>query len=1203
MENRMHRQHISKYSMFALGLLMLMASVCLGQTTNATVTGEVTEATTGAVLAGAAVSMTNINTGIVSKTVTNNDGAYRISGLEPGVYRANLSMNGFKSVVKNGIELHTEDVAAINFSMQVGAISESVTVEAGAPLVDTQSTSLGDLVDGRQVEEAPLNGRNPMNLLALVPGVIAEGLSTGSPASNQGSNNTATNGYGTYQIGGGLAGWNATFLDGVNVNANASANVSIVPTQDSVGEFRVDSDGVSPQFGGFAGGVVNFSTKSGTNTFHGTAYEYIRNTILDANTFYNDRLAAPVPVLNQNQFGASVGGPIWRNKTFFFGSWEQTRLLTAATQFFRAPTPAEIGGDFTADYGTSTDGIYDFANVVGGAYVPALPETCPGGGINKICPQHLSPAVQQMYKIHYYEPIEPNPAKLALLQSQGYNQAVVTHQPNNEIQYVGRVDHQLTEKQKLFLRYTYWNVFIPNPANTKMPAIPTQPTGLTSQQYVVGDNYSISPTFYADFRVSYIRWLNFQQSNGNGVFDLSQFGAGWAALASQLPYTAPPPISNGDWANQPYSIDIVNNTRYNNYAVSLGLTKVLGHHTFAFGGEARRIETYDYANNSSTGTFNYNSNPKTLLPSTGVTGGIAQLVTGISNGTGGQSLTVVQNPDNYSFYQGYYATDAWQAMPKLTLNLGVRWELPGAWYEKHDHNSVLLPGVANPLGSFANPVTGGATALMGIIAEVNGPSYSSRAQSITHLGLFEPRVGVNYSINSQTVIRGGGGITHPCLSCGATTPDASPLNTATTINQTGFSSVDAPYANGVLHPLGRSTQLMQPYSAFHQTLIGAAVSGEEPNQAYTYVGQWNVNLERSFGSSISTVLAYVGSTGVHLGATSRNLDQLPDNFDICGTDKTQPQCGGHLLLDAVANPLAGIGQPSGKVGGATALAGQFLMPFPEFSGVTSSGKYYGHSSYNALNARIRKHFSAGATVNLSYSWAHFIDNEETGGGSNGVSADAPQDYTNPRADRAISLDDIPNTLTLNYILDLPFGKGKRFLNHGSGVVDRMVSGWSWSGIAIYQSGFPEAFSINGGTPLSSNFYTGTIRPNVVPGVSKSGTGSRFARTLPGATWFNTAAFISPGNFSFGNESRVDATVRADAKRNWDMTLSKSTAIKEGLSLQFRAEYFNVFNHPQYGSPNTAVGASNFGQLSANTGNGSTNTNQPRIGQLSLRLNF
>ena len=274
-----------------VAILFFVAAMCHAQTTTATVTGVVTDST-GAVMAGTTVAITSVSTGIVSKVETNSQGMYRISGLIPGVYRENISKQGFKSEVKDGIELHAEDEVALNFALEIGSVSESVTVEAGTPLVDTESSSLGETIEGRQVEDAPLNGRNAMNLIAMVPGVVPQGSSQGSANATQAGNFNPA-GLGNYQIGGGIAGWNSTYVDGAAVNASGQNWQALIPTQDSVGEFRVDTNAVTPQFGRYAGGIVNFSTKSGGNQFHGTAYEYVRNTVFDSNTWTNDRYDAP----------------------------------------------------------------------------------------------------------------------------------------------------------------------------------------------------------------------------------------------------------------------------------------------------------------------------------------------------------------------------------------------------------------------------------------------------------------------------------------------------------------------------------------------------------------------------------------------------------------------------------------------------------------------------------------------------------------------------------------------------------------------------------------------------------------------------------------------------------------------------------------------------------------------------------------------
>lgn len=1179
----------------AVTCLLLTGAVGRGQITTATVTGLIADSS-GSVVAGATVTVTDVNTGVVTKTLTNNQGLYRVSGLIPGTYRENIVKQGFKSVVKEGIELHVEDQVELNFSLEVGSVSESVTVEAGQPLIDTQSTSLGETIEGRQVEDAPLNGRNAMNLIALVPGVVPQGSSQGSANATQAGNFNPA-GLGNYQIGGGIAGWNSTYIDGANVNASGQNWQALIPTQDSVGEFRVDTNAVSPQYGRYAGGIINFSTRSGGNQFHGTAYEYVRNTLFDANTFFNDRFLEPKAVLHQNQFGATLGGPIVHNKAFFFASWEQLRLDTQSSEEFRVPTPAEMGGDFRAD-GPTFD-VKTFARA-----------DC-NGVLDTFCPSELDPTAAAMYSLSpsFFGPMETNPAKLAALEASGYNADINPKQHNNMAQWVGRLDDQLTAKQRLFARFTRWSVDIPLASALATPATPTGPTTSSTMQAVLGDDYEISPTLAANVRLSYTRFFFDVATAGNGKYDLSQLGPNWAKVGQQESFTAPPTFfPDFSWFGQPFGLDLQQHNYNNNFSLSVNLTKVHGHHSIQFGGEARRIEYYSDASIYPSGNFITVGIGSPAGASGGVNSGIGNFVEGVTVYIPGLSvLDTVLQPAAYSYYQGYYATDTWQVTPKLTANIGVRWELPGAWLEKHDHDTVLLANHANPLGSFANPVPGGPTQLMGEIVGVNSSDYSSRAQTEQHLHLFEPRMGLNYSLDSKTVLRLGFGLSHPCLDCGSVSTEvsASPFNSATTLDGSPFGSLSDPYPNGINLPLGRSLNIMQPYSQFAQTLIGGSVGGQEPNQTFPYVMQWNVNMERSIGPTSAFMISYVGSRGVHLGANDINLNQLPDQY--------QQQAVGNpafaaQLLTPVANPLQGIATPTGNVGGATANYGQFLLPYPEFSTLTSYGKFYGESTYHALVTTLKKRFSAGSTISVGYTWAHLISNIDSQNGylesgqTNG--SFGPQDYYNPKADRSDSAADVRQRLTAEYILDLPFGKGRRFLSTAHGILDEIIGGWGFNGITTLQTGLPVGVLTAAGDEMSSVFGSGTIRPNVVPGVSKKSTGSRYDRTLPGNTWFNTAAFEVPASssFAFGNEGRLDSTLRNDGIDDWDMTLSKSLPIRERVSLQFKAEYFNVFNHPQFAfdapdsDTNLQAGGATFGQIS-------TTANQPRIGQLSLRLNF
>jgi hypothetical protein len=1197
--------------------LFLFATLCFGQITTATVTGLISD-TSGALVPGANVALTNVNTGIVAKTITNNQGLYRIPGLAPGTYRANISKEGFKSVTKTEIELHVEAEVAMSFTLEVGSVSENVMVEAGTPLIETQSTSLGATVEARQVQEAPLNGRNTMNLISLVPGVVPQGSTGGAAAVNQGGTNFNPAGSGNYQISGGVAGWNATFVDGATVNASGQNWQALVPTQDSVGEFRVDYNSVTPQYGRFAGGVINFSTRQGTNQFHGTVYEYVRNTIFNANTFFNNRTGAVRPALHLNQYGATVGGPILRNKAFFFFSWESLRVATKSATNYRVPTPAEMSGDFRAS---------------GPTWNPKTGKRAACNGVlDTFCATDLDPTAAQMYVAKpapYFAPVESDPAKLALLAASGYNGQITAKRHNPSDQYVGRVDYQLNEKQRVFGRYTQWDISAPAPTASATPGITGTGTFVHTKQLVVGDNYTVTPTFNVDLRLSYTRFKFDAKPMGNGSYDMTQFGPNWTAVASQLSFKAPPSMYPGtSWANSPTPMVVLLQHNYNNlYSASLGMSKVVGHHSVMFGGEFRRVEYYAATTTFPGGNFYFGSQGSAFTdvayPGVKLTNfGIANFVEGVTYYNAGNSqLQTLITPSAYHYYMGYYLTDTWQLRSNLTVNAGVRWELPGAWMERLNRDSVLLPDKANPLGSFSNPVAGGPTTLMGVVAALNSSDYPGKTQTQQHLRLFEPRVGVNYSVDNKTVLRAGFGLTHPCLDCGSfqTEVASSSVNLATTLDPIdpvkGYGSLSNPYPNGVLQPLGSNPQLMskmmQPYSSFNQTLIGAAVSSQVPQGPFTYVMQWNANLQRSFGSSASLMISYSGNRGLHMATFDINLNQLnlnklPAAYANLATSNCNSKNGALTgLCASVTNPLYGIATPSGSIGGKTALAGRFLMPYPEFTQFVANGNPYGQSTYHALVSSFRERIGS-SMLNVSYTWSHTISNADSpngyleGGSGQATTGVTPQDFTNLEAERSNSAADLRQRLSVQYVLDLPFGKGKRFLATANPVLDRIVSGWGLNGITAIQTGLPLALTTQAGNIMSTQFGAGIIRPNVVPNVSKKLSGTRYERTLPGNTWFNKAAFSvpDPNGFVFGNENRVDSELRVDNANNWDVGLTKSTKISERFAIQFRAEYFNVFNRPQFGftSGNLKAGSGNFGVSS-------TQANNPRTGQFSIRLNY
>ncbi len=1152
------------------GLLctMLVATMGIAQGPNAAVTGTITDPTGGVVI-GALVEMVSASTNVSSAATTNKDGLYRISGLIPGIYTARVTMSGFKTETRKAIELHVQDDVSLNFTLQVGSTSESVTVESGEPLLQTQTTSLSQVVEGRTVQDMPLNGRNVMNLVALTPGVVAQGTTSGNAVANQGNGSfTNPNGWGNYQIGGGFANQSATLIDGAPINTSYTNSVSLVPTQDAISEFRVSSNAVSPEYGRFAGGVINLSTKSGANDFHGSVYEYLRNKVLNANYYFNNATGLPRPAFTQNQYGATVGGPIKRDKAFFFFSWEGFGLRTASPQILTVPTAAMKNGDLSA-LGVNIYNPYTTVSNGNGGYTRT--QLSCNNVANVICPNLIDPTAKVLQGFFP----APNLAGTA------NNFAADPSTGGNYNQYNGRVDYSLSDKQRLFARYTYWNgsTLASNPFGNSTG---TPGPDFTTHQAVLGDTYTFSSTMVADFRVSYLRFLFNAEPLSNGT-DLSAFGPAYAALENQFTFHQNPlptisGITSFGYANQ--DLTILNTT--DNYIVSANITKTLGKHNLTFGGEARKIEWYYAQDNYGGGLFNFDNGFTAQNPL--ATAGTGNAYASFLLGT--PSSGYVDNVNRTAALQWYgaaYINDAFQVTPKLLINAGIRWEQPGEFYEKHNRLNVLEPGATDPLGSVVG------LNLVGQAPLVDTAAYGNRTMRELRWDLFAPRVGFAYRWSDTTAIRGGYGLEYlPNDVAFAAAPYNVPVNNSQTNMATSldggltpYATLQNPYPTGLVQPIGNDQGKLY-------LLEGGSPNGTLVNQTRPYTQQWNFNVEQQFGSKTVFSLGYAGAKGNHLPLYLMNLNQLPDQYDSMGS----------ALLNPVANPFLGhIPTSSGELGvSPTLIAGQLLTPHPQFLSFTADGPYWGNALYHSLQATLNHRFGAGGNLMAAYTWSKLISDvdsltawleQATPGGQYGT-----QDIYNRKADRSVSGNDVPQNFVLSYVVDVPVGKGKRYGGGMNSFENAVLGGWSVNGVSTFRSGFPLALGAQP-TTLSTYFGAGGPRPNYVAGCNKRISGSSQSR-LNG--WFNTACFAEPSAFGFGDESREDAQLRAAGVANWDFGLFKAVPIHDRLNVQFRSEVFNLANRTQFSPPGTTLDTPQFGVVFGQA-------NQPRLYQFSLRVNY
>jgi hypothetical protein len=1209
--------------LLCLTILVSAASLASAQTFYGSIVGTVSD-NSGAIVPGANVTVTNLGTNEARTEKTNAAGEYSFVNLVPANYKVAVAAAGFKRFEKSPIQVAVNTATRVDPALQVGAATETVQVSTSdVPLLQTESGSLGDEVDSKQMDAMPLNGRNTMNLMELVPGVVPQGTTLTGVAMNQGTG-TGSVAWGNYQIGGGMPTQSSIFIDGSPTMIMQKNSASLVPTADTIQEFQVQTSGVSPEFGRFAGGVVSMTTKSGTNQFHGTAYEYIRNKVLNANTFLNKRDGLPRPENTQNQFGGTVGGPIWKNKAFFFFAYEQIHIRALGTSSTNIPTLGMVNG--TAIPEVWAGGVLKNANLSDpqkNCNITHTPGTAASPGYFTITNLYQGACGDPTTKIfaQFYPTTPKNPTT-----STNWNTPY--SQGDDGYQMSGRVDYDITHNQRFFARFTLW------PLNDESPNIMGNANGWETSgdashnhtnNIVTGDTITINPTTVLDIRADYLRQYGDSVPPVFGSVDESKFGAPFAAIAPYENYHNIPGFSfggtqvhnlfgsGGNFGSWSYSG--LTKMYYNNYHLSANVTKILGRHSLKFGAEVRDLNREDIGS-ANSGTFTFNSDIDTATATAGDEW--AQFLMGEFDAS---SVSSAKATTTYNWYSGYYAADTWQLNKKITLSYGLRLELPGAYAVSGNNSYVLLP-------SAQDPVTG----LTGTLILTDTSAYHPIDTIGTVSPQWEPRLGFAYRLTENTVFRGGYtlsylprdtqvGVFGSQMSINSTT--SGNTNTAVAgavpaytvgINPFAYPNNNPANPEGMAVALGRNQTQNNTYFMYQNLENGTAISGPYPYEPFPHAQAINVSFGHQFKGDTLVDIGLDHELGTHLPSISRGLNQLPDQYDICGgaAYTTASQCNnqqfGNKLpsgsqLAPVQTTLGPVTLPS-----KLQLYGQAERPYPDYSNFSNSAAYYGTSSYNALELKVQKRFGAAGQIGGAYTWMKMITDTDSFLSSQDAGGEGVyQDYNNPKGERAIYSYDIPNRLAINYILNLPFGQGQRFAANANPALSKVISGWSLSGITSLQSGVPLHLSTSG-NKLSSTFGAGTIRPNYTQDCTKTAGGSGFARSLPGATWFNTGCFTDPnspgvtgpGNsnsFGFGNEPRTDDAIKAAGVDDFDFTVDKTTAIHEQVALKFSVEFYNLFNRVQFAIPTVVTDNSAFGQVTTGA------QNFPRFIQGALRLTF
>jgi hypothetical protein len=1092
--------------------------------------------------------------------------------LQPAHYRLEVQEPGFRQFQQENITLDVATTLTINVALEVGQVAQSVVVNGQPPALELQTSSLGQVISNKSIVSLPLNGRNSYGFVALVPGIVAP-LNFSQTAEDEYTDQfVSINGAGPSQ--------SLFLLDG-GLNSEPGFNgPGFFPSVDLVQEYKVQTSNFSAQYSNTGGGIINVITKSGTNEFHGSAWEFFRNTGLEANDFFSNRAGLSRAPFSFNQFGTTFGGPVKKNRTFFFFAYEGIKWNQSGSAVGTLPTAAQRAGDFSSTY-SAQGGLTPIYNPFSTIPNPAHPgqyvrTPFPG---NKIPASDIDPVANNLLN---YLPLPNQPGQGPA----GTNNYVVNFStPITENQFSLRIDQAITDNQKLFGRYsindttqTSANLYGNSP--NYLISSPTPGTNFLRQQQVTLDYVNaLSVHKILDLNSSFIRYHITRRIPG---FDVNPTVVGLPSYFNQLAATYPPCFPYVNVTGMGLTLSISNagggfigtactniDNPFQSFFEYGSFTVIRNVHTFTMGGNfgAGLIGATNFtaAGPSFSYSPSFTQGPNPTVAGTGY--GFASFLLGTGTGSTGSG-----GPDEIvsNHYYGGFFQDDWRVTPRLTLNLGIRYDYMAPRTERHNRITSWSATDPSPLQVPGLNLTGGL-----VFPGVSGLSRYEYNPTYTDVS---PRLGFAYAASPNTAIRGGYGLfvapssgtafngnSVPITGFQATTPWTSSLNGVTPLY-----TMSDPFPQGFVSPTGSSLGLA--------TQLGQSVVAMDRHRPNAYSEQWNVDVQQQFPGEVLFDLAYAGSHGVHLYADS-NPNQLPDEY----------LAQGNQLNALVPNPFYGK-IASGSLSAPTVAASRLLVPFPQFTGVTlGNGSSYGASNYNSLQAKVEKRLSHGFDLLAAYTWSKLMNNmvaSDSNFPGTTIAVGSIQDWDNLRAEYALATFDTPQSVAVSGIYELPVGRGKRFLSQNR-VADRVLGGWQLNGIFKFSSGNPLQVTTASNTLFN---YGGTQRANW-NGQNPSLSGS-IANRLN--RYFNTSDFSAPAPFTYGNSSRTIAQLRDPGYINTDLSGIKNIPIHEQLSVEFRAEAFNLFNHPQFSAPDTGLGDATFGQISSLT-------NIPRQIQLAVKI--
>ena len=1107
-----------------------MGATAWSQAGSGALTGQVFDPG-GSGIAHAEVTATASSTGLSESSITTTAGAYTFLYLSPGMYRLDVSASGFKALRRENVVIETGRTVQIDLTLAIGPNSETVVVSAEDTPLQSASSHVETVIHGEAIPAMPLNGRNFVQLSTFSPGVQL-------PPGTQ-----------LPRINGGRPRTNEYLFDGISALQPEPGQVAFFPIVDDIQEFNVETNGVPAEFGRFNGGVVNLTTRAGTSAFQASLYNFFRNEDLNARNYFAQALYSK-PKFRRNQYGGTIGGPIVKERLFYFGDFQGQRQELGVVRTSTVPTMNERQGIFTG-----IAKIYDPATTHydGTKYVR---QEFPNDVIPNLT-SRADPAALHLLNTYYPQPTSSGAAN---------NYTRIADDIDHQSQFDVRIDGRIGESDLGFVRYSYFNdveqpaTFLPLASGAITGTIlgTGNVTGLSNvlgQQVVANETHTFGGRTLNDFRAGYTRRSN--NIAGVELSDSASSALGIPGIPTNAAFNNAMPVftltgmqqlgqSAGTFSNYVTAVtQLVDSFSHN-----------AGAHTLKFGADLRWYQLNAVAPGNPTGAFAFTT--------TGTNAQVVQNNKVVTTGGNAIASFLLGQVDNFQIdlqqskmrprdhIVEFFAQDDWKVSRNLIANIGVRWTLHSPSTELNNQGAVFNLGTQQ-------------------LQYLGRDGYPRSAREL-HWDNFAPRIGVAYAMTPKTFVRSGFGIVFFDQS-GITTPFTTPqFPFIQNVAQRTQDNINAAFGL-------TSGPSVAPIPLTPDAGLGQSVYTVNRQLGSGYVQQWNLAFEREITRRLSFEATYVGSHVVHVGMPDTNLNQL--------TAAQLEQ--GPALLAAIPNPYYGQLPASSSIGGKTITYAQSIKPYPRFLNVAAYRKNTGQTNYNGIEAHVEQRVSSGLSLVFSYTHSKLIDDASsvfstTVLSSPNSSSLIAADTYNPLLERDSSSGDMPNVFAASGTYQLPMGRGHRFAARG--LAEAFLGGWSVSGLVLAQSGMPVTVT----QATNNNSFAGFVlqRPNV------SGHPNLPSSERSPSHFFNTAAFSTAPQFTLGSASRNP--VRGPAYRDGDIALAKRTIIGEHSDFELRAEVFNVTNTPAFGQPNGSFGSPAFGSINATA-------SDPRVVQLAARIHY